>query len=737
MAWGNVAVAVLGCVAAVAVSVGFRVHAVTTGPVALLARAGGRVTAEVELTGDPRLLPSRGLVRRDRVVVEGRAKIVESAGRRFTVDVPVVLLGSGSGWRGLLPSQRILVHGPARPGKPGQLTAATILVRGSPRVLSGPSPVQRMAGRLRAGLREAAGVLPPEQAGLLPALVTGDVSGLGAEVRDDLRTAGLSHLTAVSGANLSVIAAGALALARLVGLRLPVRAGLVIVAMVAFAVVARPSPSVLRALVMGVVGAIALGSGRARDGVAALSVTALGLILFDPVLARSYGFALSVAATAGILVLAPPWRDRLRRRLPHPLSGWPAEALAVAAAAQAAVTPLLVLMSGELEPVAVPANLLAEPAVAPATVLGFAAALVAPVSMWAAQWLVRPAGLAVGWIITVAAKAAALPMAHLPWPGGPAGLLLLAGATALGALVLRRRRLRWAALAAVAGLVAAYLAVRPVIAPWPPRGWLLVACDVGQGDALVLAAGAHSAVMIDTGPDPPLADRCLRDLGVHRLPLIVLTHPHLDHVGGLDGALRGRAVGAVVVSPGRVPRSESARVSGDLRRRGIPEWTAGPGVRWRFGAAELTVLGPDPRPEAGEVPEGTGEGTVANNSSLVILVRWPWGSALLTGDVETEAQAALLRHGLPQADILKVPHHGSSRAAPGFFAATHARAALISVGAGNDYGHPAPATVSRLTWLGMRVYRTDTQGDLAVVATAGHLSIVPRGRVRQPHGRAQ
>jgi competence protein ComEC len=186
-------------------------------------------------------------------------------------------------------------------------------------------------------------------------------------------------------------------------------------------------------------------------------------------------------------------------------------------------------------------------------------------------------------------------------------------------------------------------------------------------------------------------------------------------------------VGAVVVSPGRKPEGESARVSADLRRREIPEWVVLPGTRWRFGPAELTVLGPDPRPEAGGLPRGPGEGSEANNASVVIHVRWASGSALLSGDVETEAQAALLRRGLPAVDVLKVPHHGSNRVDPAFFAATHAKAALISVGAGNDYGHPAPQTVAALTWLGMRVYRTDRQGDLAVVARDGHLAVVPRG----------
>ncbi|MFC4584664.1 ComEC/Rec2 family competence protein [Sphaerisporangium corydalis] len=640
------------------------------------------------------------------------------AGDRISVSAPVVVFAEGAEWARLLPSQRIRVRGRLGPPDPGELTAGILLVRGPPEVLGGPSHPQRIAAALRAGLRRAAAVLPPDERGLLPGLVVGDVSLMDEQVAHDLKTAGLSHLTAVSGANLAVIAGTVIALGRVTGLPLAVRAVLAIAAMLGFAVVARPSPSVLRALVMGSVAAVALGTGRSRDGVTALSATILVLLLFDPALAREYGFALSVFATGGILVLAPRWRDRMAVRMPR----WVAEAIAVACAAQAAVTPLLVLMAGQLEPVAIPANLLAGPAVAPATVLGFAACVVAAGSVEAAQWLVRPAGYAVGWIIWVARQAAGLPAATLPWPGGAVGLLLLAVIAITGWVVLRRAAWRLIVCAVAAGLVLATLFLRPVVAAWPPRNWLLVSCDVGQGDALVLAAGPARAVVVDTGPDPTLVDHCLRTLGVRRIPLLILTHPHFDHVGGLDGVFRGRPVGAVVVSPGHEPRQESARVAADLGRRHVPAWVASPGMTWTLGPVTLRILGPVPE----AISAGPGEGAMANNASIVIHARWANGSALLSGDVENEAQAELLRQGLPPADILKVPHHGSARQDPAFLAATGARAALISVGAGNDYGHPAPLTLNRLRTLGMRVYRTDQSGDLAVITTQGHLAVLPR-----------
>lgn len=718
--WASVAVGVLGCVAATAAAVACRVHAVSTGPVAEAAARNATVTAEIVLTGDPRVLPAKGGVfRRESVVVTATVTRIDTAESAYTVHAPVLVLGSGAAWKPLLPSQRLSVRGRLAPADEGELLAGILLVRGQPRVIGEPSVVQRVAGELRAGLRTACDVLPPDQRGLVPALVAGDVSRMDPQVEADFRDAGLGHLTAVSGSNLAVVAGAAIALARLAGLPLPARAAAGAAAMLAFAVVARPSPSVLRALVMGLVATLALGVGRERDGVSALSVAVLGLILFDPALARSFGFALSVCATAGILLLAPRWRDRLAAcRLPY----WLAEAVAVPAAAQAAVTPVLVLMVAELSPVAVPANLLAGPAVAPATVLGFATAVIAPFDMAVARLVVRPAGWATGWIITVAERAAALPAGTIPWPGGMGGLALLAVATAVLVVVFRHPTGRRAVAAVVCGALVAVLIIRPLVTPWPPRGWLLVACDVGQGDALVIAAGPGRGVVVDTGFDPSRLHRCLRDLGVREVPVVVLTHPHFDHVGGLDGVFRGRSVAAVAVGPWP-SRAEGDDLAAALARHGLRQTRVSPGTRWRLGPSEITVLAP----VAGVSAEGPGSGARVNNASVVLHVRWRAGSALLSGDIETEAQADLVRRGFPRVDILKVPHHGSARQDPAFLRATGARAALISVGAGNDYGHPAPSTIAWLVWCGMRVHRTDLSGDLAVVGGEDGLSVVSRG----------
>ncbi|GAA3596359.1 hypothetical protein GCM10022419_094480 [Nonomuraea rosea] len=402
-----------------------------------------------------------------------------------------------------------------------------------------------------------------------------------------------------------------------------------------------------------------------------------------------------------------------------------AEAVAVPAAAQFAVTPILVLMSGQVTPVALIANLLVAPAVAPATLLGFSAALIAPISPDVARLLVIPAGYAVGWIIMVAGWAVNLPFAIVPWPSGLAGVGLLALTLAVAIPILRRRAWRAIALTAAGAALVAVLVVRPIAAPWPPKGWLMVMCDVGQGDGLIIAAGPGRGVIVDTGPDPVVMDRCLRRVGVDDVPLLILTHPHADHVDGLPGILRNRRVGAVIVSPQRAGPRSGARTSATLARHRIPEGTASPGTRWRFGPSEVAVLAPDP---AQADMNGQGEGSAINNSSVVLHVRWRSGSALLGGDLETEAQDALLHRLAVRADILKTPHHGSNRQSPAFLASLGARAALISVGADNGYGHPATSTLALLHRLGATVYRTDQSGDLAVVEREGRLAVVPLGR---------
>ncbi|MCK7626926.1 ComEC/Rec2 family competence protein [Streptomyces sp. RS10V-4] len=512
-------------------------------------------------------------------------------------------------WRALLPSTRIRVVARAAPPLTAADRVAAVLrvtAEGPPVEVAPPNALQRFAGSLRAGLREATDGLRPDARALLPGLVVGDTSRLPQDLDDAFGTTDLTHLLAVSGSNLTIVLAVLIGpphlaaraerrgLARRLGLSLRGTALVGGVLALGFVVVCRPDPSVLRAAACGLITLLAIGTGRRRSLLPALAAAVLLLVLHDPWLARRYGFLLSVLATGALLLLAPRWSAALqRRRVPPRL----AEVIAAAAAAQAVCAPVVAVLAARVGLVGVPCNLLAELAVAPATVLGFAALAAAPVAMPVAKALAWCAGWPVEWIAQVARRGAELPGAEVGWPGGWVGGLALAAATvvllAAGRRLLRRR---WLCVLCALALVLAVCRPAPltrVLTGWPPPGWRMVACDVGQGDGLVLAAGDGTALVVDTGPDPHAIDRCLTGLGVHRIPLLILTHFHADHVDGLPGALRGRAVGAIETTTLPEPFGQAKFVQGVAARAGVPVLRAAPGERRHLGDLSWEVLWPD------------------------------------------------------------------------------------------------------------------------------------------------
>jgi competence protein ComEC len=709
-------VLVLLCLVAGSTVGALRLEAVRGSGLAGLAQDGATASASGVVTADPVLHPGRTRGDRrlgDLLVVPVRLDRVEARGRLIRTRAPVLVLALDRRWAALLPGQRLALTGRLGPAETGQPVAAVVSVRGPPVLRGRPPPVQRAAGALRAGLRRASAGLPPDERGLLPGLVVGDTSRMPPSLVDDFRTAGLTHLTAVSGANIAILVSVVLLAGRWAGLRgrwLPVVGSL---AMAAFVVLARPQPSVLRAAAMGAIGLLAMVTGRRRRSLAALAAAALLLLLVDPWLARSYGFVLSVLATGGLVLLAPVWARRWRDRgVPRLL----AEALAVPLAAQLVCGPVIVLLSGRLSLVAVPANLLVAPAVAPATVLGVLATAAGPLDGGVARVLAAAAGVPVWWVAQVARHAAAVPGSAVDWPGSVSGALLLTAASLALVLIgrlLARRPARAAGAAAVLGVALVVPATSP---GWPPPGWVLAVCDVGQGDALVLAVTHRTAVVVDAGPDPEAVDQCLRRLGVARVPIVLLTHLHADHVEGLPGVLRGRRVGEVALGSYGEPVEELSRVRSWAHGSGVPIRPAVVGERMSVGAVSWSVLWP---------ARVIDEDSVPNNASLVLLVRSHGLRLLLTGDVEPPAQQALMaRQRLPRVDVLKVAHHGSAYQDPDLLAEARPRLALISVGIDNDYGHPAPATVRALRRSGALVGRTDLDGTLVVVGPPDRLRLV-------------
>lgn len=624
-----------------------------------------------------------------------------------------IVLADDPEWATLLPGQQVTVEGSLLPARSGDLTVAVLRVRGPPTAVGPVSWWQSAADVIRGGLRTAASVLHPDPAGLLPALVVGDTRDQSAQVEEEFQAAGLTHLTAVSGANLAILCGAVLLGCRALSLG-PIPSTLAAgVTLVGFVILARPEPSVLRAAAMGAVTLLALVLGRRRCALPALAGTVIVLLMVRPELATHPGFALSVAATAGLVILAPRWAGALRDRgVPVVL----AEALAVAMAAQLATAPLVAGLSGEVSLISVLANLLAAPAVPPATVLGVLAALIAPLHLGTAELLVRLAGPEVWWLILVGRHAAAVPGARLDWPGGMGGGVLLAVVLVVLILLVRSRRTRTLVLALVLVLVLFLVPSRIVAPGWPPRDWTVVACDVEQGDAIVLATGEPgSAVVVDTGPDNGAVHACLRDLGVHTLALIVLSHLHADHIGGLTSAMTGRRVSAVAVGPLRAPAWADTRVRESAAAAQVPIVELRADQRLDWPELTMEVLGPVAPPT--RVDEESG--TEINDASLVIRATTPVGRVLLTGDVELAGQDALLGSGVDLgADVLKVPHHGSRYTSPRFLAAIRPRVALISVGADNRYGHPNATVIDELTTLGAEVVRTDLGGDVAVAEGA-------------------
>lgn len=709
---------VLGCAGAAALATAVRLAAAEDSPLTALARERASIAADLVVSEDPR--PLRSGAGPPRVAVAATMEHVAAAGRAWSLSGRVLVLAPAEGWSALLPGQRVQTDGRLAPPLRRDLTVAVLSARAAPSETGPPPVAQSAAGRIRAGLREAAEVLPDGPRGLLPGLALGDTSALDPVLAEDFRTAGLSHLTAVSGTNCTIVTGAVLLLLRALTFGPRLAAAAAGVALVGFVILVRPSPSVLRAAVMGGIGLLALMSGRPRSALPALGAAVLGLVLISPPLARDPGFALSVLATCGLIVLAPAWAERLRSvRFPRGA----AEALVVPAAAAMVTAPVVAALSGQISLVTVPANLLAAPAVAPATVLGVLAAVVSPVSAVAAEWLVRLAGLPVGWLTAVGTRAAHVPGATLSWPDGVTGGLVLTAVLVAGTAAVRVPALRRLALAIVLGAVVVLVPVRVVAPGWPPSGWLFVACSVGQGDGLVVRVGPGVAIVVDAGPEPLAIDACLRRLGVRSVPLLVLSHLHADHVGGIAGVVRDRTVGEIEVGPSREPASAWREVARVAATRGVPVRTAAVGERREIAGVVLEVLGPS--------HAFRGTRSDPNNSSVVLRVRSGGRSLLLTGDVEVEAQQAMVSAGIDlRVDLIKVPHHGSPYQDPDFLRAARASVAIVSVGEGNDYGHPSGPLLSELTREGARTLRTDLDGDIAVCERDGRLAVV--GRSRRP-----
>ncbi len=600
----------------------------------------------------------------------------------------------------LIPGEKFRITGVAFP-TPERRVAALIATRGDFIKLAEANFLQRLSAKIRDAFRKTAQSVGGASGALIPGLVIGDTSLESQGFVTDMRRVGLSHLTAVSGANFAIIAAFLLWLSQWIFKKVRSRLILTSAVLIGFIFLVRPSPSVLRASVMSAVILIAKSRGVKADSVPSLGLAISSLILMDPFQAIDPGFALSVAATAGILVLAPKIQSYISDRFGHEKF---AEVMAIPLSATIMCTPVILAISGLFSLVSIPANILAEPVVAPITIVGFIAAIISPLVPGLSHLLlviIKPLAQIIVWISNFASD---LPVLLLPKS-------YLGAAIAVGVIALIKLR-KWLALG-ISGCAVLIIILLP--GQWPGKYWQVANCNVGQGDGLVINLGDSSAIVIDVGPDSKLIDGCLKDLGITKIPLLVLSHFHADHVHGLDGALAGRRVSNIWVTNYGEPKSE--RDTALLLIGNIPSHVASVGERIDFqsakGAVSISVLWPGKTIE--EFAAIPGDGSSINNSSIALLITVGSLRIFSAGDLEPPAQEAMMAGSkIGAVDIYKVSHHGSSYQYPPLMSELQPRVALISVGLGNSYGHPAATTVAALAALGTIVMRTDQDGAISV-----------------------
>jgi competence protein ComEC len=572
--------------------------------------------------------------------------------------------------------------------------------------------------------------MPAREAELARGFVLGEDGGIDERTKEDFRRAGLSHLLAVSGQNVTLLALLAMPLMAALGIPLRERLVWVLGLIVVYVPLAGAGPSIQRAGVMGAVGVLATLAGRRASRLYAL-LLALGITLaIDPGVAADIGWQLSFAAVTGIFLLAAPLREAITARIGA--GGWRralAEGAAVTVAATLATAPLIAFHFETLSTTTLFANLLAMPAVAPAMWLGMASAAASQVPGLPLEALNWVNALLLGYIAQVAAWCGRPSWAEVGVRLGGGGLvasyLALATAVVLFLRLGRRRGLAAArrrgersptarfrasgarpvqlALASLAVLVLVATLVLPAgrgATAGPGSGLRIEVLDVGQGDAILLQPARAPAVLVDGGPPGDDLAGKLEEAGVEGLGAAVVTHDQSDHAGGIEELLGRFPVARLVYARlGRRP-IEAARAAGAVPLR------AAAGVELRSGRLRLQVLWPPRELVAESLP-----GTDPNQLALVLLVRWQDFSMLLTADAE--AEAVPLDPG--PLDVLKVAHHGSDDAGlAALLDRTRPRLAVISVGADNSYGHPTAATLATLSRHGVRTLRTDQEGDVIV-----------------------
>ncbi len=569
-------------------------------------------------------------------------------------------------------------------------------------------------------------------AALCQAVLFGERNGLTADAQEfyeDAKTTGLAHLVAVSGSHLVIIVGMVEMLLRTVRVPRGLRIVLAALFMGIYVVMTGIAVSAVRAAIMGIVGLLTPLARRRGGGLSGVSVCAIAMLAADPTSATSLSLQLSALSTVGIVAfmpLAASWIAHAAPIVPRCVR----DVVSMTCAATFVTLPLTAPVFAQIPLVSLLANVLAAPFFTALCLLGLAASFVACALPGTAATVLTPVVLLADAFTALTTLLAGLPFAAVPFSGDA---LLCAGAGAIAALLAwltwpRATPARARVALACTSLISIMMLVSPFLplpAPLPTSASEIRALDVGQGDAL-LVRSERSALLVDTGMDDTALLKSLAELGVRRLDAVLVTHPDADHCGSL-GALRGAVeVGRVLVAQDGL--TCTCANCTDLRRiaeRVSPGTLEGVAPRdaIEVGAFTARVVGPDEYQDEG-----------GNDDSVCLVVEYTpreskdagtaW-TALLCGDAEAEQLETYLKDGrIGNIDLLKVPHHGAKAGlTEDVVSALAPDIAVVSVGADNSYGHPAPEIVDMLEAAGASILRTDQQGAISVRFEADRLAV--------------
>ena len=568
--------------------------------------------------------------------------------------------------------------------------------------------------KVRSNFLEITTSLSGDARELLPGLILGDTRNQSLALSQDMKNSGLTHLTAVSGGNIAILLLAIIWLCQ--KFRFTIKKQIVtgLFTLIIFALLVRTEPSVVRASLMGAISLLGLFTGTRRHGISALVTTICIALLVDPNLAVSWGFCLSVFATAGLLVFTRPFANKISElvpRIPESLS----VLIAVALSAQISTAGLIAGFSGQITLWSIPANLLASPVIPFVTILGYLSLVFSNFYTPFAYMFGYLAAIFANWIGFLAHYFASNETSIIHVPKGIIGFLLISFIMALSAFLIflvkktKIENKKTLIISIFLILISSLILKSKDVKNWPIRNWQFVMCDVGQGDGLVLKDSNGKVLVVDVGPNGQLMNDCLKKLGVKTIDVLMLTHFHADHVEGLELVKNRHKIQKVYLTWVEDPVYEVERTKQLLND--VLTFHIKSGEVISLGEMKIQCLWPTKiKMNLGSIP---------NNSSLVNLVTIKNASFLLTGDIEPPAQEAIQKlWKIPQVDVVKVPHHGSKFQDVNFPKWTRARIALISVGQENSYGHPAKLTLDLYRDSGMQVLSTDEVGSIAIGISA-------------------